>query len=259
MTPDLQRQKLERARVAWGGIPAGQDYWEDFTTAPRGWIADSRTPLTVSEEGARCEGPWILDANHAPPGAGYLHLVMHIHTIEERLHAPYAREANMYPDDFIAGKKHAFIHGGHPRNFTGARIRARIRGALESRGARLTILVQGQPDAKGLRANWVLTGQSFSVGSDWEDQEVILSADPSQWTFLGSRHDLVDLYGYAPIEAVLADVNVSFIFILYPVLVEPEQPVADKHLAWADKDYTARRDLLPAGSLQFDYVWFHYV
>lgn len=256
---DAQAMKaFDFARSAWKESPREGDYWEDFSGNPCGWIANSREQLIVDPEGAVCRGPWALDANHAPPGAGYLHLLMHIHTLEERLHAPYARQAGMYSDAFIRERRHAFVHGGHSRNLTNVRVRVRIRGEAALRGSQCTILAQGQPGLRGPRANWILTGQHYEITPEWSDQELLLTPDPSQWTFLGSRHDLTDLYGHAPIERVLEDVNVSLIFVLFPVVVEPESPVPDKHLAWADKDYFARRDLLPTGFVRFRYVWFRY-
>ncbi|HWL51019.1 MAG TPA: hypothetical protein VNQ90_01190 [Chthoniobacteraceae bacterium] len=251
-------RRLETARSAWQGIPGPADYWEDFTEPQRGWIADSRSQLPIGPDGARCEGPWILDANHAPPGAGYLHLLMHLHMMEERLQAPYARASGMYPETFIKSKRHAFIHGGRSRNLVNTHIRIRLRGNVALRGSRMTVLVQSQPDAHGPRANWVNTGQHFIITPDWSDQELLLRPDPADWTFLGSRHNLTSLYGYVPIEETLANVNVSFIFVLYPLAIAAVEPVEDLHLAWADRDYTARRDLLPVGHVEFAYVWFHY-
>ncbi len=245
-----------QAALHWGAPPAPGDYFETFTDGPTGWIANSRSPLPVENGVAICRGPWIIDANHAPPGAGYLHLLMHLHTHEIRLYAPYARAAGMYPDDFIEGKRHRFIHGGYSRDFRNLRVRVRLRGKMNLRGAKLTMLVQGHPGCEGVRGNWILTGQSLTITPEWSEQELILTTDEAAWTFLGSRHDLTDLYGYVPIGDVLADVNVSIIFVLFPLTIEPLAPVADPHKAWAGQDYEARPDLLPEGEVQFDYVWF---
>jgi hypothetical protein len=242
----------------WSERPLPSDYWEDFSAGARGWIANSQSQLPIQKGHALCRGPWIVDANHAPPGAGYLHLLMHIHTLEERLNAPYAREAGMYPDDFLRARGHAFIHGGFSRNLTNLLVRIRARGIMEMRGAEMTVLVQSQPDPQGPRANWVLTGQRFVLQEEWSEQELCLTADPSQWTFLGSRRDLTSLYGYVPLADVLADVNVSFIFVLFPILVEPVVAVADRHQAWAGRDYPVRENLLPEGEIEFDSVWFRY-
>lgn len=260
MTPEStpSHRKLSKLASFWGEGPQSGDYWEDFTKGSRGWIANSQSQLEIGPEGAICRGPWIVDANHAPPGAGYLHLLMHIHTLEERLHAPYTKESNMYPDDFLQEKRHAFIHGGHSRNLIGSKVRTKIRGQFNAQGSQVTVLVQAQPDPSGPRANWVFTGGHYEVSPDWSYQELTLAADPSQWTFLGSRHDLTNLYGYVPLEEVLRDVNVSLIFILYPLTIEPVHPVADRHLAWAGRDYEVRPESLPSGRVEFEHVWLKY-
>ena len=55
-------------------------YNEEFTDGPGGWIADVRSPLPIWDGVAHCYSPWTVDANHAPPGAGYLHLLMFIYS-----------------------------------------------------------------------------------------------------------------------------------------------------------------------------------
>ena len=62
---------------------AGQNrdlYVETFDHGPGGWVANRRDPLPVWDGVAYCFGPWFLDPNHAPPGAGYLHMLMFITT-----------------------------------------------------------------------------------------------------------------------------------------------------------------------------------
>ena len=57
-----------------------QVYLEDFDQGNGGWYADRHYALPVWDGVAYCHGPWFLDSNHAPPGAGYLHLVMWLYT-----------------------------------------------------------------------------------------------------------------------------------------------------------------------------------
>src|SRR5712672_957512 len=60
--------------------PLRRTYVETFDNGPGGWYADRRYALPVWDGVAYCHSPWWLDANHAPPGAGYLHLLMWIYT-----------------------------------------------------------------------------------------------------------------------------------------------------------------------------------
>lgn len=251
--------KLDAVSSTWGEYPASNDYWEDFASGSAGWVANSRSPLPVIDGVARCEGPWVVDANHAPPGAGYLHLLMHIHTQEKHLLSKHARKTQMYSNRLIEEGGHSFIHGNHSRDMRDLRVRIRVRGNVKMRGARMTVLVQGQPEMSEKRANWVLTNQEFSLTEEWSDQEVRLCPEPSSWTFLGSRLDLMDFYGgFAPVSEILSNVNVSFIFVLFPLNIEPVEPVDDKHRLWAGRDYPVRPDVLPEGWVEFESVWFRY-
>lgn len=56
-------------------------YIEDFDRGPGGWmrVIDNHSPvgaLPVRDGVVRCQGPWWVDYNHAPPGGGYLQLLM---------------------------------------------------------------------------------------------------------------------------------------------------------------------------------------
>src|SRR5258706_16071888 len=62
-------------------MPANRHmYLETFDHGPGGWSSDRRYALTVWDGVAYCYSPWWVDANHAPPGAGYLHLLLWMHT-----------------------------------------------------------------------------------------------------------------------------------------------------------------------------------
>jgi hypothetical protein len=50
-------------------------YRETFDNGAGGWVADLSSRLPVWDGVAYCHSPWSIDANHAPPGAGYLHLL----------------------------------------------------------------------------------------------------------------------------------------------------------------------------------------
>ena len=71
-------------------------YLETFDTGPGGWYADRHHALPVWDGVAYCHSPWWLDANHAPPGAGYLHLLMWTFT-DRRWYAGGGDEAKRLP------------------------------------------------------------------------------------------------------------------------------------------------------------------
>ena len=59
---------------------------------PGGWISNRRDPLPIFDGVAYLFGPWYLDSHHAPPGAGYLNMLMYLYTKSanhnEKLEAP---------------------------------------------------------------------------------------------------------------------------------------------------------------------------
>ena len=95
-------------------------YVETFDDGPGGWVGDLRNPLPVWDGVGYCHSPWSVDANHAPPGAGYLHVLMYLHT-----HA-----ASVTPLEGV----NRFVEGGFSSNLTNAKVTARLRGALEVAG-----------------------------------------------------------------------------------------------------------------------------
>jgi hypothetical protein len=157
------------------------DYVETFEDGPGGWYgwisnAAGPGPLEVMDGCVVSRSPWWIDYNHAPPGAGYMHLLYMLNTAGTD--GEHHRE--------VAGENR-YVDGDFPTDFTNARITVRLRGELESKGARLHLLCQGADDR--LTSGWLLTGQAFEVTEDWSEQTVTAVPDPDQWTCLGSRHD----------------------------------------------------------------------
>lgn len=240
-------------------------YTETFDQGPGGWIADLRSPLPVWDGVAYCHSPWSVDANHAPPGAGYLHLLMFMHT-----HADALRGV----DENLTGVNR-FVTEGHSTDLTNARLTVRLRGTLDlagplcnnhspephpdAGGAQLLLLVQAHVDGPPKTTpNFILTGRPFAITPDWSEQTVQLVPDPEAWTCLGARHDLADHYGYGNIAEVLRDVNVDIIFILFPLTVVPLGEVDDIHHQWAGRDYKVDMQYLPKGLVMFDTVRIEY-
>lgn len=237
-------------------------YLETFDDGPAGWVADIRSPLPVWDGMACCHSPWTVDANHAPPGAGYLHLLMYLLT------DPEAARQFPAPEHGV----NRFLAEGHSTNLTHAALTVRLRGALDLTGplcnnhrpvpcpdlggARLLLLVQAR--LPRTTANFVLSAQPITVTREWSVQTVRLTPDPAQWTCLGARHDLGAVYGYGDIAAVLRDVNVDLIFVLFPLRVVPVGPVDDLDRRWAAKDYKVDMQYLPKGLVMFDTVRIDY-
>ena len=228
------------------GQGAALVYLEDFNEGTGGWYSDRHYALPVWDGVAYCYGPWFLDANHAPPGAGYLHLVMWLYT-----------DGRWYQDSTASQRLpytyNSFVDKGYPTRLTNARMTVRIRGTVDSGGAQLLLLVQAKTDKTTV--NMVLHRQPFQVTKEWSEQTVVLAPESKQWTCLGSRHDLTHEYGCDTIEEVLEDVNVDLIFVWFPLDVVPlSQDVVAPHITRAGQDYAVDRNRLPKGLIMFDYV-----
>lgn len=240
-------------------------YTETFDDGPGGWIADLSSPLPVWDGVAYCYSPWSVDANHAPPGAGYLHLLMYLATHAESMSAVDAEVRGV----------NRFVEGGYGTGMTNAKLTVRLRGTVDLAGplcndhtpvpqpglggAQLLLLAQAKVHGPPrTTANFILTGQPFKITPEWSEQTVHLAPDPQQWTCLGARHDLTDVYGYGDIAEVLRDVNVDIIFILFPLTIVPIEDVENIHRQWAAKDYKVDMQYLPKGLVMFDTVQIEY-
>lgn len=216
-------------------------YRETFDNGPSGWfgwISNHGGPkaLEWSPGQVTSRSPWWIDYNHAPPGAGYLHMLAVLLT-GGRAHG------EAYLD---AGGLNRFIEQGFPTDFTDARLTFRLKGELEGRNAHLVLLVQGTVD--GLTSGWMLTGSPLSVPEDWAEQTVVAAADEHQWTCLGSRHDRTRSYGHIPLAQILRDVNADIMLALFPLDVVPMGRITDDpHRLRAGRDYPVWTSRLPEG------------
>ena len=226
---------------------AGQVYLERFDHGPGGWYGWTNNslgpkPLEITDGALLSRSPWWIDYNHAPPGAGYLHMAFCLTT-----KGPGIPEAYME-----AGGRNRFVEEGFSTDFTNAKLAVRLQGELETRGAQLVLLVQGQ--VNGLTSGWVLTGQPFRVTQEWTEQVATLRPDPMLWTCLGSRHDRTKSYGRVDLPTVLHDV-LNILLILFPLTVVPMGPIkGDPHLLRAGKDYPVWHGRLPEGYVMLDEV-----
>lgn len=222
-------------------------YKETFDDGPGGWYqaTGNTTPeaqLQIKNGIVICYGQWWVDYNHAPPGAGYLNLLMCLNTT-----GPFSESVR------DAGGQNKFVAGGFSTDLTNATLSLRVKGELELRGAQLILLIQG--NVEGKTTGWLLTGQPIQVGKKWTEQSIKLLPDAKQWTCTGSRHDRTDTYGTSDLKKVLRNVNVNIHIVLFPVNPVPLGPFkGDPHRLRAGRDYPLWRSRLPDGYLMVDTI-----
>ena len=226
-----------------------QPYFENFDNGPGGWVANRYHPLPIWDGVAYCFGPWYLDSHHAPPGAGYLNMMMYLYTKGNRGKPGI-------------GDHNRFAEQNQSTDLTNAKLTVRLRGDIDLQGAQLVLLAQAS--TQGTTANFVLSGQPFRITHDWTEQTVELAPDPKQWTCLGARESMKHRYGCADIAAVLKDVNVDLIFVLFPLKVVPVGDVKEPHKLRAGQDYPdepsydVQQKYLPKGIVMFDRIQINY-
>lgn len=226
-------------------------YVHHFSEGHGGWFSDRHYALKIWDGAAQCYSPWFVDPNHAPPGAGYLHLVMWIYT------ARHWYQPDMPAAARLPYRESSFADQGKSTDLRNARMTIRLRGEIDLRGAQLYLLAQAQT-AK-TTANFILTGQPITITGEWSDQTIVLANDPKQWTCIGSRADLSQLYGCDDLDTVLSDVNVDLIFVLFPLEVEPAcEGVSAPHGLKAAVDYPVNTAKLPRGIIQFESIRLEY-
>ena len=245
-------------------------YIETFDSGGGGWYAwipaaqmpspsdESTIDPDIRDGAFHSESPWWVDSNHAPPGAGYLHLLAFLLTKAENI-----------PDRHWPN---GFVEGGFSRDKRNAKLTVRLRGNVDLRGADLILLAQAA--VPGTTANLVLTGQPLRITPEWSEQTITLTTNEADWTCLGARHDLETYYGCAPAEVVLRDVNVDLILVLFPLQIVPTEPVEDLHLGRPhrrvtfeelrsgdrprDPGYDVDWAYLPEGWVEFDTIRLDY-
>jgi hypothetical protein len=224
-------------------------YIESFDTGPGGWCGwtsniEGPKALDVRNGAAISRSPWWIDYNHAPPGAGYLHI----------LYALTTRGGDVYSELYVerAGLNR-FVEEEVPTDFTNARLTFRLKGELELRSANLVLLVQGSVGKTV--SGWVLVGRPLTVTRDWSEQSIVAAPDPNLWTCLRARHDRTRTYGELDLATVLRDVNANIVLILFPLDVAPMGPIeGDPHKLRAGKDYPVWQGRLPEGYVMLDEV-----
>ena len=231
--------------------PSRSVYLETFEQGPGGWFiwnTGGLARLAICNGTAISCSPWWVDFNHAPPGAGYLHLLYYLNTGEFPDPTGYVRAAT---------GNNRFVEGGYSRNFTNTEMTFRIRGELELRGAQVVLLVQTK--LPHTTVNLVLTAQPIQITPQWSEQTLHLVPDPQQWRNMGSRHDRTDVYGSGDIAEALKDINLDIILVLFPLDIVPLGPISgDPHRLRAHVDYLVDPRRLPEGCVWLDRVEIRY-
>ncbi|MBI4623201.1 MAG: hypothetical protein HY736_08285 [Verrucomicrobia bacterium] len=233
--------------------PSRTPYVHKFADGHGGWFSDRQHALRIWDGIAHCYSPWFLDANHAPPGAGYLHLILWIYT-DKRWYQPDGPAAACLP--YLAS---SFVEQGKSRDLRNARLTVRLRGEADLKGAKLVLLAQSRTAKKPPYRNMVLTGQPIRITEDWSEQTIVLVNDPREWTPIGSRKSLAHVYGNDDVGGLLADVSYNLILCLFPIKVVPaSKGVTDPHGLVAGVDYPVDVKSLPKGLIQFESIRIDY-
>lgn len=247
-TAAMRVMPLKRNGLLSQGRPARKTYIERFESDAGGWLGwagntEGAAKLEIKDGAVLSRSPWWIDYNHAPPGAGYLHLLFALHTF----HPPD------FPEQYLRlGGLNRFVDKGFPRDFTNATVKVRVRGELECRGSQCMLLVQSK--VCGKYVNYVLEGQPIEVKPKWFWHTLLLDPNPKLWRALGSCHDRTATYGDAPIADVLKDVNGDIILVLFPLDIVPEPPVHTMHSLRAGDQYPVDRSRLPSGYVMMDEI-----
>ena len=223
------------------------EYVETFEDDPGGWYgwisnAGGPKPLEHRRGSITSRSPWWIDYNHAPPGAGYMHMLFCLST--------FGSQGEVYRE---AAGSNRFIAGGYSTDFTGATVTISASGELINQGAEILLLIQG--NLEGITSGWLYTAQPFVVTGRAATQTITLNPDSEEWTALGVRHDRADMYGVKPLSDVLGNVNVNIMLVLFPLDVAPMEPLdEDLHILRPERDYPVWRHRLPEGYVTLDEV-----
>lgn len=226
-------------------------YCETFDQGPAGWWGWGGNHIGLQalrhrDSYVETISPWWIDYNHAPPGAGYLHMLFCL-----SLRGPLGEQMQE-----TAGPNR-FLKGGYSCNLENTEIRVRLRGEVRQRGASVVLLIQS--GAGGIIAPWALTSQPIAVNPEWGETILKLRVRESEWTCLGGRHDRSDYYARRPLADCLRDVNVNLMLIFFPLDIAPMgDPEGNPHLLRPERDYPVWRSNLPEGRIQLDQFEIHY-
>jgi hypothetical protein len=117
---------------------ASRPYIETFDHGPGGWYGNRYYALPVWDGVAYCYSPWWLDANHAPPGAGYLHMLRWTYTAKRRYQGndEYTRQL-----PYLGSR---FAEEGHSTDLRNARLTVRLRGDVDLKGAQMAVRARAE-------------------------------------------------------------------------------------------------------------------
>lgn len=178
-------------------------------------------------------GPWWIDPNHAPPGAGYLSLIAFAH---HGSWGYYFSPDGSYRVDRHSGgpplnKKTALgqfaypapIGGTSPLDLRDGRLSFKIRShANLPDGVALHLWVQTVDASTGKFVNYLLK-QSIQTNGVWQHHTLVLSSNDDDWICLSSNANRTASYGCsATIAEALRHFDVDLGFVLFLGKNKPE-------------------------------------
>ena len=231
---------------------SNRTYRENFDDGPGGWYgwisnADGPKPLEWQRGQITSRSPWWIDYNHAPPGAGYMHMVFCLST--------KGPQGEVYME---VGGDNRFLSHGCPTDFTNAVLTVGACGELQTLDTRFLLLIQG--NVEGITSGWLCSSNPFEIHKTRSEQSITLAPDTGQWTPLGVRHGREDMYGVKPLERVLSNVNVNIMLVMFPLDVVPMGTLdGNPHRLRPERDYPVWRHRLPEGYVTLDEVRIDFV
>jgi hypothetical protein len=205
-------------------------YRETWDKGPAGFrhATNAEPSEHVVEPGAaggfiRHREPTERDANHLD-GVGLIHIAHYYHP-------------GTYPS--VAPGEQGLWAAGDP-DLRDARVRVSVRGRdFQPNGSELVWwsqaslpFVEAEGDSGWRATNWAFTGFSFNdalATGRWESVEYRLANDPALWTYGGyAAYQNRPNYVYAPIDDVLAHLDINFIHaLLFVNFYEPPEGAFD--------------------------------
>lgn len=149
--------------------------------------------------GGECvlSSPWWLDPNHAPPGAGYLNLLLY-----------------NYIDTIFPGNKAGI-------DLTGKTLYLELRSkSLELKQSKLLFWFQTKA-SNGKHINFAFTAAPIILDQNRTIVKLKLTNKPADWTCLGSSIDRANTYDCVSIAEAITNVNLDFGLVILPTSDDP--------------------------------------
>jgi hypothetical protein len=143
------------------------------------------------------QSPWWLDSNHAPPGEGFLNLIMY-----------------NYIDSIFSGKRKTL-------NLVNRTLYLELRAKnLNLKQSKLYFWFQTKaPNGKYI--NYAFIKSPIILEEGGKILKIKFTSNPIDWICLGSNNDRKDTYDCIPLKDAIYDVNIDFGLIIFPTSDDP--------------------------------------